>query len=129
MAHKIINATDVRNGTVIIIEGEPCTVKKFDVSKTGKHGHSKVRIEAVGLTDGNKRVIARPGHERFEVPLILKKKAQVLSASGESVSVMDLENFETIELPSPKDIEEPIKPEDQVEYWDIEGIKIIKRKL
>ena len=128
MAHKIINATDVRNGTVIIINGEPCTVKKYDVSKTGKHGHAKVRIEAVGVTDGKKRVIARPGHERFEVPLILKKKAQVLSV-GDKINVMDLESYETFDLPKPTDIEEEIKPEDQVEYWDIEGNKIIKRKL
>jgi translation initiation factor 5A len=128
MAHKIINATEVRNGTVIMLDGEPCTVKSFDVSKTGKHGHAKVRLEAVGITDGKKRVIAIPGHERFDVPLILKRKAQVLS-SGEKVSVMDLESFETIELDKPKDFEEEINPDEQVEYWDIEGIKIIKRKL
>jgi translation initiation factor 5A len=128
MAHKIINATEVRNGTVIIIEGEPCTVKSFDVSKTGKHGHSKVRLEAVGITDGRKRVIAVPGHERFEVPMIFKRKAQVLS-SGEKISVMDLESYETIELDSPKDFDEAINPEDQVEYWDIEGVKLIKRKV
>ncbi|MEA3329557.1 MAG: translation initiation factor IF-5A [Nanoarchaeota archaeon] len=128
MTHKIINATEVRNGTVITIEGEPCAVKSFDVSKTGKHGHSKVRVEAVGLTDGRKRVIAVPGHDRFEVPLILKKRAQVLSV-GDKVSVMDLENYETIELKMPKNFDEELEPEDQIEYWDIEEIKIIKRKF
>jgi len=83
MAYKLINGTDIRNGTVIMIEGEPCTVRKYDISKTGKHGHAKVRIEAVGIVDGKKRVLARPGHERFEVPMISKKKAQVLSSNGD----------------------------------------------
>ena len=129
MALKIINATEVRNGTVIMIEGVPCTVKKFDISKTGKHGHSKVRIEAVGITDGNKRVIAVPGHDRFEVPLVLKRKAQVLSVGGDKVNVMDLESFESFDLPAPKDLDEGLNAEDQIEYWDIEGIKIIKRKI
>lgn len=129
MALKIINATEVRNGTVIVLDGEACTVKSYDVSKTGKHGHSKVRLEAVGITDGRKRVIAVPGHERFEVPMILKRKAQVLSSSPEKVSVMDLESFETIELDYPKDFEEELKAEDSIEYWDIEGVKLIKRKL
>jgi len=129
MATKIINGTEVRNGTVIYIDGEPSVVKKFDISKTGKHGHAKVRIEAVGITDGKKRVIARPGHERFEVPMILKKKGQVLAATEEKVSIMDLESFETIELPAPRDIEEKLNDGDQVEYWDVEGALVIKKKL
>ena len=128
MVLKLINATEVRNGTVIIIEGNACTVKNFDVSKTGKHGHAKVRIEAIGIIDGKKKVIVTPGHERFEVPMILKRRAQVLSVGEENINVMDLESFETMDLPKPTDIEEQLKAEDQVEYWDIEGTKIIKRK-
>ena len=129
MAYKIVDATSVRSGSTIIIDGQPCTVRSVDISKTGKHGHAKARIEAVGIIDGKKRVIARPGHERFDVPLILKKKAQILSVSPEVVNVMDLESFENFDLPNPSDLEEPLQPEDQVEYWDIEGRKIIKRKM
>src|SRR3989338_8309298 len=124
MAYKIIEGTAVRSGSTIIIDGEPCNVKSIDVSKTGKHGHAKVRIEAIGILDGKKRVIARPGHERFEVPLILKRKAQVLSVSGDKASVMDLENFETLDIDKAKDLEDEINPEDQVEYWDIDGVKV-----
>ena len=128
MAYKIIDATGVRVGTTIIIDGEPCTVKKIDISKTGKHGHSKARIEAIGIIDNKKRVIAVPGHERFEVPLIEKKKAQVLSSNEQGVSAMDIESYETIDLPQ-ANLEEPINEGDKVEYWEIEGKRIIKRKL
>ncbi len=93
MAYKLINATEARSGTAIIIDGEPCIVKSIDISKTGKHGASKVRIEAIGVFDDKKRVIARPGHERFEVPMIDKRKAQVLSIGDKSVNVMDVESF------------------------------------
>ena len=41
MVLKIINATEAKVGTNINVDGEPCTVKKIDISKTGKHGHSK----------------------------------------------------------------------------------------
>jgi len=129
MVYKLIDATEVRNGTVIMIEGEPCTVRSYDISKTGKHGHAKVRLEAIGIFDGKKRVTVQPGHERFEVPMIEKKKAQVLSVSGGKVSVMDLENFETIEMTRAHDFEEELSDGDQVEYWDIEGAKTIKRKI
>jgi len=129
MSYKLIDATEVRNGTTIMIEGEPCTVRSYDVSKTGKHGHAKVRLEAIGIFDGKKRVTVQPGHERFEVPLIEKKKGQVLSVSGKNASLMDLESVETIEVPIPEEIEEDIKEESQVEYWDIDGKRIIKRLI
>lgn len=127
MVFKIINATEAKVGTNIIIDGAPCTVKSQDISKTGKHGHAKCRMEAVGIMDGKKRVIVVPGHERMEVPLIEKRKSQVLSTAGDKVSVMDLESFETMEVM--KDPNLSINEGDQAEYWKIGGDKILKRKL
>ena len=127
MVFKIINATEAKVGTNIIIDGAPCTVKSQDISKTGKHGHAKCRIEAVGIIDGKKKVIVVPGHERIEVPLIEKRKSQVLSTGGEKVSVMDLESFETIEVMKDPNLE--INEGDQAEYWKIREEKILKRKL
>jgi translation initiation factor 5A len=127
MVFKLINATEAKVGVNIIVDGVACVVKKMDVSKTGKHGHAKVRIEAVDLISGVKKVFVTPGHDRIEVPLVEKKKAQVLSKSEGKVSVMDLESFETIEINIPEDLSENIVENANVEYWDIEGTKIIKR--
>jgi len=127
MVFKLINATDAKPGVNIIVDGIPCNVKSMDVSKTGKHGHAKCRIECIGIIGGQKKVFVVPGHERFEVPLIEKKKAQVLSV-GDKVSIMDLESFETLEVECSEEIKNEIKEGDNVEYWDIEGQKIIKRK-
>ncbi len=129
MTFKLINATDAKPGTSIIIEGEPCTVKSLDISKTGKHGASKARIEAIGIFDNKKRVIAVPGHERFEVPLINKLRGQVLSAQEDRVSIMDLESFETLDAQSDENLKQEIKESDNVEYWEINGRRIIKRKV
>ncbi len=128
MVLKIINATEARVGTNILLDGEPHTIKKVDISKTGKHGHAKARIEAVGIINGQKKVFVIPGHDRLEVPMVDKRKAQVLSIT-EKVSVMDLETFETIDIPCPEEIKSELEENCNVEYWDIEGQKIIKRKL
>jgi len=128
MVLKIINATEARVGTNILLEGEPYTVKKIDISKTGKHGHSKARIEAAGILNNNKKVFVVPGHDRLEVPVVNKKKAQVLSV-GDKVSVMDLESFETIEVPCDDEIKNTLEENSNIEYWDIEGDLIVKRKL
>jgi len=129
MAHKIVDATALRVGGFVTIEGDCYVIKSMDVSKTGKHGHAKCRFEAVSLTGLKKKVLVVPGHERFEVPLIDKRKAQVLSVMGEKVSLMDSDNFETLELDIPSDLASEIKEGIIVEYWDIEGVKIVKRTL
>jgi len=128
MVLKIINATEAKIGTNIIFDGIPCTIKKMDVSKTGKHGHAKVRIEAVGIITKQKKVFVVPGHERLEVPMVDKRKGQVLSIT-DKVSLMDLENFETIEVICPQEIKSELEVNSNAEYWNVEGQKIIKRKL
>ena len=128
MVLKIINATEGKVGTNILLENDPYTIKKIDISKTGKHGASKCRIEAVGIISGQKKIMAVPGHERFEVPMVDKRKGQVLS-TGDQVSIMDIESFETLDVPCDEEIKSELNPNDNVEYWDIEGRKIIKRKL
>ena len=129
MVLKIINATEAKVGTNIIVEGTPCTVKKMDVSKTGKHGHSKVRMEAVGILTGQKKVFVIPGHDRVEVPMVDKRKGQILSIGDKTVSLMDLETFETIDVLCPDEIKSELEVNSNVEYWDVEGEMIIKRKL
>ena len=128
MVLKLIDAIEAKPGTVIMIEGHACTVRSQDVSKTGKHGASKVRMEAIGVVDGKKRVLAIPGHDRFDVPLIKKLKGQILSVNGNKANIMDLESFETLDVDIDQELTD-LKENDNVEYWDIEGsVKIIKRK-
>lgn len=129
MAFKLINAVEARPGVAILVEGVPCIVKSNDISKTGKHGHAKCRIEAVSVIDGKKKVFVIAGHERMDCPMINKRKGQILSINEENASVMDLENYETMDLLIPKELKEDLKDGDQVEYWDVEEIKIIKKKI
>ena len=129
MDFKLISASSARSGTAINVDGIPCIVKSNDISKTGKHGHAKCRIEAISIVDGKKKVFVTGGHERLESPMINKRKAQLLSISGDKASVMDLESYETIELSIPEELKEDLKDGDQIEYWESQGYKIIKRKV
>ena len=126
---RLINATEAKPGTTIMVEGQACTVRSNDISKTGKHGASKCRIEAIEIFSGKKKVIAVPGHERFEVPMVEKHRAQVLSIGDGNASVMDLESYETLDVPYMLEVKDQLAPEKQVEYWDIEGKKAIMRVM
>jgi translation initiation factor 5A len=127
MVLKVVDAIELRDGSFIILDNESYAVKNIEVSKTGKHGHAKVRFDALAVTDGRKKCIVVPGHERFEVPLIEKKKGQILSINGEKASLMDLESFENFELTIPEELRADARDGMNVEYWDVEGKKLIKR--
>ena len=129
MVAKVIEATEMRVGTYLLLDGVAHQVKKMDISKTGKHGHAKVRFEAVSAFSGKKKVLVVPGHDKFEVPMIEKKNAQVLSISGAIASLMDSESFENIDLEIPEELQGSIKEGANVEYWEIEGDKLLKRTI
>lgn len=127
MSTKIVGATSIKEGSFILIDGVACKVVNTDTSKSGKHGHAKVRIVAIGLMDEKKREIVMPGHDNVEVPIIEKKTAQVLSVSGDKANVMDVENYETFDLAIPADLKEQVVEGAQVLYWIIMGEKVMKQ--
>jgi len=129
MVTKVIDATEMRVGSYLLLDGVAHQVKKMDISKTGKHGHAKVRFEAVSIMTGKKKVNVVPGHDKFEVPMIDKRQAQVLSVSGENASIMDSENFENFDLVIPEEFKGTIHEGVTVEYWDVEGDKLIKKVM
>lgn len=129
MVLKIINATEAKTGAMILVDNEAYVVKSNDISKTGKHGHAKCRILATGVFVDKKKVITVPGHDRFDVPLVEKKRVQILSVNGDNASVMDLESYETIDVPVHMDAKEAAAADKQAEVWDIEGKKMLMRVL
>ena len=129
MVAKVIDATEMRVGSYILIDGVAHQVKKMDVSKTGKHGHAKVRFEAVSAFTGKKKVMVLPGHDKFEVPMIEKKAAQVLSVAGTVASLMDNESFENLDLEIPEELQDQIHGGENVEYWDIENENLLKKVI
>ena len=124
---KLIDATQVKEGTSIILEGVACKVVSVEISRPGKHGHAKVRIGAVGLVDDKKRIVVMPGHDSLEVPIIGKKNAQVLSVKDKMANVMDQESFETFDIPIPDELKEEVVEGVNILYWIIMDQKIMKQ--
>ncbi|MDP2749999.1 MAG: translation initiation factor IF-5A [Nanoarchaeota archaeon] len=126
MAIKHEAATSMKKGSYILIDATACKVSDVQISRPGKHGHAKVRIQAVGLIDGKKRDVVMPGHE-VEVPIIEKRNAQILSMEGTKANVMDTETFETFDLEIPEDLQGTVTDGAIILYWDILGQKVMKQ--
>lgn len=86
-------------GRYVVIDEEPCKILDITTSKPGKHGASKARIEAVGMFDGVKRSMVAPVTEKCKIPMMDKRKVQIISMHGETAQVMDMETYEQYDLP------------------------------
>ncbi len=115
----------LKPGKYVIIDNEPCKVLKISTSKPGKHGGAKARVEAVGLIDNKRREIVKPGGSTVDVPIIEKQRAQVLSLSGNSVQLMDMEDYDTFECTVPEELEGNLEEGKEIVYWKVMGKKIL----
>lgn len=113
-------------GRYIMIDGEAYQVTNIQKSTPGKHGHAKYRVDAASLLTNSKKNIVLTGHAKVDVPIIEKKLAQVLSISGETASVMDMETYETFDLPIPESLKDNIQISSEIVYWNIIGKKVMK---
>ncbi len=116
----------VKVGGYVILNDKPCVIKSIQLSKTGKHGSMKCRIEAVTLMDDQKIIEVHPSGDNVLVPIIAKRNAQVLSISGKKANVMDMETYETFDLEIPKDVTD-LKEGIQIIYWIIMDQKVFKQ--
>jgi translation initiation factor 5A len=124
---KLVSIGSLKKGDTLIIDNAPCRVTNVQISRPGKHGHAKVRLEGVGIFDEKKRVIVMPGHDKVEVPVVVKRNAQVLSIAGDTATVMDTETFETFEMTIPEELKGSVKENGEVLYWEIMGQRMIKQ--
>ena len=130
---KPASLSDVKIGSYIIIDGEPCRIIEYDKSKPGKHGSAKARVVATGVFDGSKHSLVSPVSAGIEIPMIEKRTGQLISINKEQgiVQLMDMETFETFDSPPPddKEINNKLIEGNEVEYWKVLGkTKIVRIK-
>ncbi len=120
---------ELKVGSYVIIDDEPCKIVSYSKSKPGKHGAAKARIVAIGVFNEAKKTIVKPVSAQVDVPIIDKSTGQVIALLPSAVQLMNLENYEMTESPYPE--EEEIKSKlatgVEVEYWHILGRTRITR--
>jgi translation initiation factor 5A len=121
-----------------MIDEEPCQIKSTERSKSGKHGHAKVRVVCVGLFDNNKRSLTFPSGSMVNIPEIFKGSAQINFIEDASINIMDLESYESFDVDWPQDEELTKKLKEfqaqpdkistaQVDYWQLAGKTLLNR--
>lgn len=120
---ELTEVRTLKEGRYVVIDEEPCVIMSITTSKPGKHGAAKARIEGIGVFDSQKRTAIQPVTAKLYVPVIERKSGQVLSLSGDTAQVMDLEDYSTIEIEIPEELKEKgrIEPGKEMSFLHYEG--------
>jgi translation initiation factor 5A len=122
-----VEAGKLREGSFVMIDGEPCEVRSVSKSSPGKHGSAKAKIKARGLFDDKDRHITKPGDAMMMSPDLDKKVGQIVSKESETVAqVMDMDSYETEEMQLPEDLD--VSEGDKIDFWVVDDRKLVKGK-
>ncbi|MFO8017198.1 MAG: translation initiation factor IF-5A [Promethearchaeia archaeon] len=128
----------LKSGNYLMVDDEPCIIKSTERSKSGKHGHAKVRVICEGMFDENKRSETYPSGSTVMVPEIIKSSAQINYIEDNVINIMDLESYESLDIKWPREeklkkkVEELRENPDEmasarIEYWKVAGRTLIHR--
>lgn len=117
----------LKPGRYVLIDDEPCKITSISTSKPGKHGAAKAKIEAASIFTDQKKTMMAPVTEKVFVPMIDKRTAQVVAVMGDQVQLMDMETYDTFEMPIPDEYKGQIEAGKELSYLEAMGRKMITR--
>lgn len=128
MVDKIFGSMgDIKEGKYVMIDDHPCRVMNLSKSKPGKHGAAKMSAIGISVFDGSKHSLMKPSDADVEIPIVERKRAQIVSVSGESAQLMDLASFETFEVTIPEDLKGQMEAGKEIQYMEVMGRRILER--
>lgn len=118
---------EMKVGRYIMIDGIPCKIVEIETSAPGKHGSAKMRVTGIGMFDGQKKSLIKPSSADADVPIIKKKKAQVVSVSDSTAQLMDNETYEVFEITISDEYKGKLEAGKEVEIIEAMGRKALFR--
>lgn len=115
----------LKEGRYVVIDDEPCKIMSISISKPGKHGAAKSRIDAIGIFDGVKRSVVFPVSTKTYIPVVERKSAQVITIAGTTATVMDMKDFTNFEIEIPPEKSGDVEVGKEIQYIESLG----KRKI
>ena len=131
MSFKMARVGELREGNYAIINDEPSQIVSIQKSKPGKHGSAKFRCTAISIFDGRKQSFVSSTDANIQIPIVDKRRGQVVSMGPVSVQLMDLETYDMMDvaIPTDEEIASKLEAGKDVEYWIImDRVKIQRVK-
>lgn len=116
---------DLKVGKYVIADDHPCRVVSMDKSKPGKHGAAKINIVAISLIDNSKHSLMKSSDGDCEIPIVERRRAQIVSVTGKAAQLMDLESYDTFEVTIPDELSAEMEAGKEIQYMDVMGHRLL----
>lgn len=117
----MINSTDLKNGTTFLRNGKPYKVIEYSLIKMGRGG-ATVKLRVRNMENGSVEPVSMSSNVKVDEVVTTKKRLQYLFKDNSTITFMDPNTFEQIEIPlTVIESELPfIKEGDNVDvlFWD-----------
>ena len=124
MSKEQLEARELKEGRFMLIDDEPCKIESIEKSKPGKHGASKLRIEARSIFTNAKKTYLGSVSDKVWIPQVDRRSAQLLSFHGGVAQLMDKDSFETFDIQVPEEFAEGL-----IAGGDVSYIIAMERKM
>jgi len=117
----------LRQGNHIMHKGFPHRVLKNQIVVTGTHSHTKNRLELQNIFTGQKDTVTLSPHFNVEEVDIIRKLGQIIAKSQNSVQIMDMNSFETLDAEVDDELKSQAEVGQSVTYVDFDSkIRLIE---
>ena len=119
---------ELQNGDNIVYRDELYRILRKEVIAVGTHSHSKLRIEVQGVFSGVAEVVNFAPHSIVEDVEIIRKKGQVIAKQRESLQVMDMVSYETLNAAANEGLRQQLQEGDEVTFVEFKGAARVLEK-
>jgi translation initiation factor 5A len=90
-----LKASAFRKGSYILLKGKPCKIVEMTTSKTGKHGHAKVKFVGVDIFTGKKYQELQGSTHAMDEVIVVKSEYTVMDIDDDgNITSLDDEDGE-----------------------------------
>ncbi len=124
----MVLAKDIQSGEYFRYKGDILRIVRKEVVAVGTHSHSKSKLIVQNLEGGGEKQLVFAHEDKLESVDVIKSKAQVILKTQDSVQIMDLSSYETLNAEINNELLEQLNEEDQVMYVEIDGrFKVVSK--
>jgi translation elongation factor P/translation initiation factor 5A len=121
-------ASSLERGNFIIHKNEVLQIVRKSLVNVGTHSHTKLVFTVCDIYGKREREITMGHNDKVDTVDITKKKAPVIAKTGDSIQIMDIVSYETLDAICDADIAENLSVGDEIIFIEYQGIRILGKK-
>lgn len=116
------SAEELERGMFVLINNNIYKINRKEVVAVGTHSHSKTKIYCQPLLGGGERTFTFAHKDKVEVPDIENRVGQVISKGDSTVTVMDNDSYETLDVKANPALLSRIEEGQEIFFFTYEGV-------